>query len=320
MTEYPPAPIKDYVLYWGLLNVGRNKPYGEEPMKRDLKTFAVILAALFMITAGSAFSGEKMLLKDVKATEMVEVDWEELYGAVRGGRKAEIEKRISKGLNVKTPNPLLHWAAQEGQKEIVKLLITKGADVSGKGFREETPLHNAKSNDVAELLIAHGADLEAKDMNGQTPLFHARTIEIAILLIAKGADINVRDVAGNTSLHAARSIEIAEMLIKKGVDVNAKNQWAQTRLSQEAYSGNKDMIEMLIAKGADINVKDFEGRTPLYQTVMPLIEGEKTAELLISSGADVNVKDKNGVTPLGLAIKNRKNKVADLFRTHGAKE
>ena len=60
--------------------------------------------------------------------------------------------------------PLL-WAASFGNKEVVEMLITKGADVNAKAEEGWTPLHYATGgNDrgIAELLIANGADLNAK--------------------------------------------------------------------------------------------------------------------------------------------------------------
>jgi ankyrin repeat protein len=60
-------------------------------------------------------------------------------------------------------------------KEIVELLIAKGADVNVKSGFGQTPLHWAcnEGRHVAELLIAKGADVNAKDEEGFTPMDHA---------------------------------------------------------------------------------------------------------------------------------------------------
>ncbi len=71
----------------------------------------------------------------------------------------------------------LHLAALMGHKEIVGLLIAKGADVNAKGSKYGiTPLLNAAMGgykETTELLIAEGADVKGKDVNGSTPLHTA---------------------------------------------------------------------------------------------------------------------------------------------------
>jgi ankyrin repeat protein len=69
-----------------------------------------------------------------------------------------------------TPLP---FAAGNGHKEIVELLIAEGADVNVKDNNGWTPLHTA-TKEIAELLIAKGVDVNAKDDFGRTPLDFAK--------------------------------------------------------------------------------------------------------------------------------------------------
>jgi ankyrin repeat protein len=70
----------------------------------------------------------------------------------------------------------LFTAAYYGHKEIVELLISKGADVNAKTDKGgSTPLHTADNKEIAELLIAEGADVNAKNDGGKTPLDYAET-------------------------------------------------------------------------------------------------------------------------------------------------
>ena len=136
----------------------------------------------------------------------------------------------------------LYWAAHDGQKEIVELLIANGADVNlrsgmvvktkdgsvGNKMAQEmmnnrTPLDMAIRNEhteIAELLIAKGTDMNAKSNRGYTPLHEAskkekpevKITEIIELLIAKGADVNAKTVDGETPLHLASKREKSKSL------------------------------------------------------------------------------------------------------------
>jgi ankyrin repeat protein len=91
--------------------------------------------------------------------------------------------------------PLAAAVAWSVRKDIVEMMIARGADVNAKGgFREPsppdyktdegwTPLHTAcwKMNQpwradyenakaVVEMLVANGADVNAKTKNGRTPM------------------------------------------------------------------------------------------------------------------------------------------------------
>jgi len=81
----------------------------------------------------------------------------------------------------------LHRATWDGHKEVVELLISKGADVNAKDMYGKTPLHRACEGEkgIAELLIDKGVDVNAEDNDGETPLDHAEG-EIADLLRKHG--------------------------------------------------------------------------------------------------------------------------------------
>ena len=134
---------------------------------------------------------------------------------------------------------ILQSAALGGQKEIVELLIVKGAD-SARGIKPEPPaanaidpwdkwlrsIHRAAQNGNIEDVkqhIAGGTDVNAK-ASGYTPLHNAAEFgrvgagkKIAELLIAAGADVNAKDRYGETPLDAAPPYsETADLLRKHG--------------------------------------------------------------------------------------------------------
>ena len=82
---------------------------------------------------------------------------------------------LDKGADVAATNEYgwtaLHWAAQEGHKDVVALLLDKGADVAATDEYGWTALHWAAQGghkDVVALLLDKGADVAATDkMDGR---------------------------------------------------------------------------------------------------------------------------------------------------------
>ena len=122
-----------------------------------------------------------LLLTTIAAVLLVGCGGSSIHDAARDGNIALVSRELSRGADVNakdrdgaTPLP---WAAWAGHKQVVELLIAKGADVNAKVDRHGmTPLHYAASRghkEIAELLIANGADVNAKTGDGWTPLYSA---------------------------------------------------------------------------------------------------------------------------------------------------
>ena len=113
---------------------------------------------------------------------------------------------------------LLHGAASGGNKEIVELLIDRGAEINVITAQGLTPLHIASvlgKTDIAGLLISHGALVDAPDNKGMTALHYAvsnRHTEVIKLLIASGADLNMCDKKGKRPIDIASDAGNAEMV------------------------------------------------------------------------------------------------------------
>src|SRR5262249_28048705 len=93
---------------------------------------------------------------------------------------------------------LLHYAAYDGQTEVVSLLIRVGADVNSRNKGGRTALHEASFQgfaEVVQLLLENGAHLECTDNQGQTPLMLSavapRCREVFHLLFRAGARVDL---------------------------------------------------------------------------------------------------------------------------------
>lgn len=176
----------------------------------------------------------------------------------------------------------LQWAAEHGQIEIARLLLSLGADVQARNDEKATAFFAAvfKDLNLARLLLEAGADIQTQNALGHTPLhelaWYGRVIE-SQFVIDNGASVDSRNTCGCTPLHLA------------------------------ADSGMANEVQFLIANGADVNSRCTCGHTPLHHAVSTNIEPHQiqwhldTIETLIRSGADINAPDDEGQTPLELA-------------------
>lgn len=102
----------------------------------------------------------------------------------RGG--IDLDRRDAEG------NTALHYVCREGYRDLVVLLLDRGADPMLPNNRGETPLHAAarKGNrEILACLIDAGADLNAADNEGCTPmmrLLENRRTDAALWLIDRG--------------------------------------------------------------------------------------------------------------------------------------
>jgi len=163
---------------------------------------------------------------------------------------------------------LLH-ACKFGNKEIVKLILEKGADLNNQGSDEAPPLYWASCNEddkdavnICTFLIEKGVDINHRTKDRGTALLGAaintndRTLK---LLLKSGADPNLQKENGFSALYAAasRSVEAVKLLLKHNAEPNIENTIKTTPIFETAFGpSSADNIEIAIAlikAGADIN-------------------------------------------------------------------
>jgi len=118
----------------------------------------------------------------------------------------------------------LSYAVDQGNSELVKLLLDSGADPNARAEQGLTPIVRAVENrEILDMLIQAKADPNQTDIYGRTALILAIEKELPVdtitSLIDAGSEINHRDQFGNTPLIAARSVnldEVVALLTEKG--------------------------------------------------------------------------------------------------------
>jgi hypothetical protein len=107
-------------------------------------------------------------------------------------------------------------------KEVVKLLLTHGADVNVELSNGNTPLSLAIDQNLpqdVQVLLANGANPDYAIFNGQSAVHQAvleRKIEILKLLLDYGADPNAKDLAKHPPMFYADTDKIIGILSAHG--------------------------------------------------------------------------------------------------------
>ena len=153
--------------------------------------------------------------------------------AAQAGDVAQVRALLQGGAdaNAAQPDGLtgLHWAAMNGQKEVVDLLLYEGTtDKPLTRVGGYTPLHlAARTGDaqIVEALLAAGSPVDEMTTTGVTAMHfaaQANAAEAVRSLAAHGADLNAPDAfQGRTPLIFAASrnaVDAVAMLLEQGAD------------------------------------------------------------------------------------------------------
>jgi ankyrin repeat protein len=234
----------------------------------------------------------------------------------------------------------LVWSAADGAK--VHLLVEHGADVNARTKLGRTPLMVAAMCDgcseIVRYLLSKGADARAKDESASGILQiaalggDAKSVE---LLLAAGGDAKAVDRGGDTPLMVALqncNKDTARALIANGANVNAALTSAGkvkfgpiqliglTPLATAAAYCDASISRVLLDSGAKSNASDVRGLTPLMLAVASESQSAERVRALLQAGAEVNAKSATGETALDWALKFGNAAVIAALRSAGAHE
>lgn len=258
-------------------------------------------------------------------TGMASVD-EALFEAAKQGNVKKAQALLKKGADVNAKdtndgkNPL-HWAAANGHKPVVEILLSHGAKVNAFDVYA-TSLHLAADKGheaVVEVLLKHGAELNAQnDFPGGTPIHYAAhkgQTAIVDILLKHGADPNVgASIEGRTPLHAAAlrgHSAVVEKLLAGGARVNAVDRNGATPLVDAAFAGDRVIVEQLLTGGAEVN-SDNRNQSTALDTAADQGHVEVVKQL-IKAGAKVNAAGYGQSTPLHAAVMKGHTDVVELL-------
>ena len=284
----------------------------------------------------------KTLLDAGAGVEGANLDGETaLMLAIRTGELSIVQMLLNAGANVNTvekqhkQTPLMYAAAAgRNAGEMVRLLLSRGADVKPRSLAYDWPSHISEEPrvqyhpfggltallyaardgcyDCVEALIAKGADVNVPTPEGVTPLMIALdndNNDIAKLLLDNGANPRVWDFYGRTALYIA--------IDRKGGGSSGGGLRVPIDRSHSSRFSVMDVIKTLLEANVDPNAElrmhrptrgGYTGRfsEPLLDTgATPLLRATMANDMeviqaLLAKGASPNI-NAMGVTPFLLA-------------------
>src|SRR5687768_10112294 len=224
----------------------------------------------------------------------------------------------------------LMWASARRHPEMMRFLISKGADVNAASIDRNYQRH----------IQAEGRP-KSLDSGGLTPLLYAareNCLACVNVLLESKADINLPDPDGVTPLHVAimnANWDIAKRLIAAGADVNQWDIFGEAPLFTSLGLRNRtdggrgasidplnqttgtEIVKLLLDRGANPNQQLFfkpanvtgstntRGSTPLIRAANA---GDvEMVKLLLEKGADATLYMADRQTPIHAVIAGRSN-------------
>jgi hypothetical protein len=121
----------------------------------------------------------------------------------------------------------LHYAAERGNIDACRYLLSRGANCNSITREGKTPLYIASEcnqQEVCDLLLRNNAILGCATVEGKTPLHVAcerKYKQLAKFLIAKGADENAKTLRGRTPKESLLECTICTSVVNEnGVKIN----------------------------------------------------------------------------------------------------
>jgi len=205
-----------------------------------------------------------------------------LFAAVTSNRfEPEIVQSLTDSGAIWEPqdrDEALFKAAKAGSLDVIKILITNGADVNLRDKNQSTTILEAVKGSkphraqTVQYLMDHGAKLESQEWDEVLLEAAGRgCVEVVNIAIKNGANVNVRDKDQSTPLieaifhNGGDNTELVKILCSNGADVHLKDRWNESPMSR--VKGNRilkkkskeDIVQILKSYGAVENAQeDFE--------------------------------------------------------------
>lgn len=218
-------------------------------------------------------------------------------------------------------------AAGGGHREVVDLLLARGADAGLAAQSGATPLSAAVSMrhaDIVDRLVRAGVSLEQRLPGELTVLMVACALglpELAARLLTAGADVHAVDAQGRTALHCAamyaftardraRVVALLDTLVLAGAEADAVAAGATPLLlllgarAEPGTATDEEVLlaglEQLLAQDVVLDARDPRGFGPLHLAALHGLA--RVVRRLLDAGADPELRDSLNRSPREIAL------------------
>lgn len=201
--------------------------------------------------------------------------YEQLFHHIKTGNIAALQALLERGLPLNvihdTEGVPLNVAIERSNLDVVKLLVSMGADIN---FNGTEPAFQAairsKKKDIVNYLFNSGCDLKALNADQETAIYAAiRAHDLGLVeqLVERGAEINIVNSSNMSPLYVAvalRQIPIIKYLLNNHAHPSA-NGLSCMELAQSMH--DKQLINILIFAGARAQTRQ-SNRSRLMQGIV----------------------------------------------------
>lgn len=259
----------------------------------------IIAMALVLPASAQSWPGSKVSLPDpvafVNAMEVGDIKRAEAW--LDAGLPPDfLGSRIGSGLMI---------GAWEGNLELMRLFISRGADINLANANGETAIALAAwrgQSKAVQWLLERGARINAPDRQWSALHYAAFSgnKDLAEYLIGQGADVNARTTNGSSVLMAAAyegKEELVRLLIEKGADRTVKNDWGDGVL-EWAMRYNHLGVARMVTNPEEFNIaisqpKERWGERSRSLSMSPELQNLlNMRNVLVERGASTNVIDR----------------------------
>ena len=239
--------------------------------------------------SGATFENE--LIRSCEQGDSIQTQWLAIRGV---DLHAQFNQGSYCGLTA------IHVAALHGNINVVKVLLSCGANIEGGTASEcRRPLHLAALNgkvSMVKFLIREGAQLESMFETAREG--GSKSLETLL----SRSDPESQNIESMTLLHTL-----------------AQSRWESFPINSNVLQ----MCQLLLDRGVDVHHKDKKGNQVLHCLASNksgnLATMQEFAKLLLDRGAAMNVTNEQGFSPLYLAIYFHNRQLSRLFLESGSR-